>query len=72
MSARERRKASVDLEKQRLAARQMAGDAKRLEARAMIAAPGHAEQLRGQARALRAAADRIAGRMREQEGGFLL
>lgn len=62
----------MDLERQRRAAQQMASDARRIEARAMIAAPGHAELLRGQARALRAAAERIAERMREQEGGFLL
>jgi hypothetical protein len=60
------------LDQQRRAARQMAGDARRLEARAMIAAPGHAEQLRGQARALRDAAARIAQRVTEQEGGSLI
>jgi hypothetical protein len=50
----------------------MAGDAKRLEARATTAAPGQAEQLRGQARALREAAARIAERASKQEGGCLL
>lgn len=62
----------MHLEKQRLAARQLAGDAKRLEARAMIATPGHAEQLRGQARALREAAARIADRVARQEGDWLI
>jgi hypothetical protein len=62
----------MNLAKQRLAARQLAGDARRLEARALIAAPGHAEQLRGQARALREAAARIAERASQEEGGHLL
>lgn len=62
----------MDLASQRRAARQMAADAKRLDARAQIATPAHAEQLRTQARTLRDAATRIADRVREQEGGFLL
>lgn len=62
----------MSLENDRRAVRQMMGDAKRIEARALIAAPGHAAQLRQQANALRAAAGRIAARVREKEGGHLL
>lgn len=43
-------------------ARQFLSDALRLEARAKVAAPGHAAQLERQARDLRAAAARIAER----------
>lgn len=62
----------MDLAKRRLAARQMTIDAKRLEARAILAAPGDAQQLHQQARALREAAARIAARANETEGGWLL
>jgi hypothetical protein len=62
----------MSIEGDRKAIRQMIGDAKRIEARARIAAPGHAGQLEEQAKALRAAAARIAERVREKEGGHLL
>lgn len=54
------------------AARQFLVDAQRAEARAKVAAPGHAAQLLQQARELRAAAARIAEREAAQRGGLPL
>lgn len=59
------------IEQQPPGVRQFLRDAERLEARARIAAPGHAGHLADQARNLRAAAARIAARHRLEAGGEL-
>lgn len=59
------------IEQQPPGVRQFLRDAERLEARARIAAPGHAGSLIEQANNLRAAAARIAARHRRERGGEL-
>lgn len=54
------------------AAREFLRYAERIEARARSASPGHAAHLHDQARALRAAAARIAEREAMQSGGLRL